>query len=121
MIQVAVAGRVDKARPVAAAVARDQQIIGLTRRRNPGEGAVDVDLGGARSPHAERRAAANQVRTHGSVGRDIGLRQHAADLLYAPALCPAKKRGDIVAPQVRSRNFFYFLECLRRLDPLGSR
>ena len=45
--------------------------------------------------------------------------EHEADLLYAPALCPAKKEGDIVAPQVRSRNFFYFPGVPQTIESLG--
>ena len=76
-VQVSIRRVRKKAGPVAAIILRQEQVVCLCVAGLATEDAVQVDRCGPRGPHAKRRSSGNQRGSHGCVGRDVLLGNHA--------------------------------------------
>src|SRR5207248_817915 len=76
-IRVAILSIGKEARPVPVAILRHQQVVGLALSGRPSEDAIDVDSASPRRPGSKSRSTCrNEVGSHGSIPRYVGLRDH---------------------------------------------
>src|SRR5436190_258861 len=76
-IRIAISSIGDEARPVPFAIVRHQQVVGLGFSGHSSEGTIHVDRDSPRRPGSKCRSTSrNEVSSHWSIRRNVGLRNH---------------------------------------------